>query len=319
MKKISFLAVAIAVMLMLNACSGGADTSGLSENLKAEYEFYEDSIGTIKSTMGLSQEEADSVFTILVTECGVDEKTQYVFKGNGDNVYTVWAGLLQLEVTLKDNAVDTVMQGTEQIYPAVHTQIDNEAGTTSDKEKITELSGHELITIDGHPVLYDYLSTAHKVWDEYADGRIDFADDYSDDYKAGKTVLVVDAYTAIEQGKEEHEIKGFEIYPSEEMTLDNSLEIAKSYIPMDILEKWYSLAWSRKYIKEESERYEILYTPTENGKAAFDSQEKDYNYVAISIHIENGNVEFIGISSTNPLSRMPGYQQQEWEYDLLNK
>lgn len=108
-------------MLTLNACSGGgANTSGLSENLKAEYEFYEDSIGTIKSTMGLSQEEADSVFTILVTECGVDEKTQYVFRGNGDNVYTVWAGLLKLEVTLKDNAVDTVMQGTEQIYPAVH-------------------------------------------------------------------------------------------------------------------------------------------------------------------------------------------------------
>ena len=121
MKKFSVLAVATAVMLTLNACSGwGVNTSDLSENLKAEYEFYEDSIGTIKSTMGLSQEEADSVFTILVTECGVDEKTQYVFKGNGDNVYTVWAGLLQLEVTLKDNAVDTVMQGTEQIYPAVH-------------------------------------------------------------------------------------------------------------------------------------------------------------------------------------------------------
>ena len=121
MKKISFLAVATAVMLTLNACSGGGvNTSDLSENLKAEYEFYEDSIGTIKSAMGLSQEEADSVFTILVTECGVDEKTQYVFKGNGDNAYTVWAGLLQLEVTLKDNAVDTVMQGTEQIYPAVH-------------------------------------------------------------------------------------------------------------------------------------------------------------------------------------------------------
>ena len=120
MKKFSVLAVATAVMLTLNACSGGVNTSDLSENLKAEYEFYEDSIGTIKSTMGLSQEEADSVFTILVTECGVDEKTQYVFRGNGDNVYTVWAGLLKLEVTLKDNAVDTVMQGTEQIYPAVH-------------------------------------------------------------------------------------------------------------------------------------------------------------------------------------------------------
>lgn len=126
MKKISFLAVATAIMLTLNACSGEVNTSDLSENLKAEYEFYEDSIGTIKSTMGLSQEEADSVFTILVTECGVDEKTQYVFKGNGDNVYTVWAGLLQLEVTLKDNAVDTVMQGTEQIYPQTE-QADSES------------------------------------------------------------------------------------------------------------------------------------------------------------------------------------------------
>ena len=84
---------------------GEVNTSDLSENLKAEYEFYEDSIGTIKSTMGLSQEEADSVFTILVTECGVDEKTQYVFKGNGDNVYTVWAGLLQLEVTDRKSVV----------------------------------------------------------------------------------------------------------------------------------------------------------------------------------------------------------------------
>ncbi len=120
MKKISFLTVAIAVMLALNGCSGSVNTSGLSENLKAEYGFYEDSIGIIKNTMGLSQEEADGVFTILVTECGVDEKTQYIFKGNDDNTYTVWAGLLQLEVALKDNAVDTVMQGTEQIYPAVH-------------------------------------------------------------------------------------------------------------------------------------------------------------------------------------------------------
>ena len=136
MKKISFLAVATAIMLTLNACSGGgANTSDLSENLKAEYGFYEDSIGTIKSTMGLTQEEADSVFTILVTECGVDEKTQYVFKGNGDNVYTVWAGLLQLEVTLKDNAVDTVMQGTEQIYPAVWEEGEKETEENGDIEQ----------------------------------------------------------------------------------------------------------------------------------------------------------------------------------------
>lgn len=119
MKKSFVLAVATAAMLTLNACSGGVLVD-LNEDLKNEYEFYEDSIGNIRGTMGLSQEEADNVFTVLVTECGVDEKMQYVIKGNGDNTYTVWAGLLQLEVSLKDNAVDTVIKGKEQIYPKIH-------------------------------------------------------------------------------------------------------------------------------------------------------------------------------------------------------
>ncbi len=131
MRKITIL-VLVATMFMLNACSG-KDTSSLSENLKTEYAFYEDSIKNIKSTMGLLQEQADNVFTVLVTECGINEKVQYVFKGNSDNVYTVWAGLLQLEVTLKDNAVDTVMNGTEQIYPAVHKNVLMQAKVKKDK------------------------------------------------------------------------------------------------------------------------------------------------------------------------------------------
>lgn len=135
MRKIAIL-VLVTTMFMLNACSGkGTDTSSLSENLKTEYAFYEDSIKNIKSTMGLSQEQADNVFTVLVTECGINEKVQYVFKGNSDNTYSVWAGLLQLEVTLKDNAVDTVMNGTQQIYPAiqVHKNLLMQAKVKKDK------------------------------------------------------------------------------------------------------------------------------------------------------------------------------------------
>lgn len=126
MKKVSVLAALTAIMLTLNACSGGGvQTSNLSESLKTEYAFYEDSIGNIKDTMEITQEEADSVFTTLVTECGVDEKIQYVFKnGSGDSAtYTVWAGLQQLEVSLKDNKVETVTENSKQIYPAVHENV----------------------------------------------------------------------------------------------------------------------------------------------------------------------------------------------------
>ena len=89
--------------------------------------------------MGLSQEEADKVFTVLVTECGVDEKTQYVFKGNSDNTYKVWAGSLALDVTLKDNAVDTVMKGKEQVYP----EVKEEEKKEEEPEKKTEKQGEE--------------------------------------------------------------------------------------------------------------------------------------------------------------------------------
>lgn len=126
MKKVSVLAALTVIMLTMNSCSGeGVQTSNLSESLKTEYDFYEDSIGNIKDTMEITQEEADSVFTTLVTECGVDEKIQYVFKnGTGDKTtYAVWAGLQQLEVSLKDNKIETVTENSKQIYPAVHENV----------------------------------------------------------------------------------------------------------------------------------------------------------------------------------------------------
>lgn len=72
--------------------------------------------------MDLSQEEADNVFTLLVSECGIDEEMQNVSKYglNDEGVYNVWSGWKHLIVTIKDGEVDTVKEGSEQIYPKVH-------------------------------------------------------------------------------------------------------------------------------------------------------------------------------------------------------
>ena len=111
----------------------------------------------------------------------------------------------------------------------------------NDTEKIKDVSAYELITMKGHPVLYDYLSVAHTFWDDYADGRIDFGDDVFYNFETGKTVLSIETYLVLEHALDEHMIRRFNIYPNKELSLSEGLDIAKSYLPLDILKEWYTL------------------------------------------------------------------------------
>ncbi len=320
MKKVFVLAVLTATMLIANGCSGegGVNTSDLSENLKAEYEFYEDSIDNIKNAMGLSQEKADSVFTVLVTECSIDEKIQSVNKHglNNEGVFDVWAGWRHLIVTIKDNSVEKVMQGTEHLYPTAEKSETEEVGPKTDET--THMTAYQLVSMEGHPVLYDYLSTAHDFWDNYAEGRIDFADKHIN-YESGKTALMIDAYLSLERNLKEHMIRSFEIYPKDKLSLDEGLDLAKSYVPMDILKKYYALEWSRCYCKDEYSMYVILYKPTEDGKKTIETQNLDYNYVMVIIDTKDNCVTGIKIDSVYSLSRhINEYKETDWEYDFLD-
>jgi len=188
------------------------------------------------------------------------------------------------------------------------------AGETNTEDK-TNISAYQLVTMEGHPVLYDYLSSAHTFWDDYADGRIDFPDDYFDDYERGKTALIIFAY------RPEHMIRKFEIYPDEEISLDEGLNLAKSYLPMDILKKWYVLKRSECYFFEKDNEYwySLLYVPTESGEKSIEESGLDYNYAEVFIYVKNDIVTTICISST---SQTPNtgrdYEIKEWTHDFLD-
>lgn len=320
MKKVFALVVLTATTIIINACSVGINTSYLSENLKAEYEFYEDSIDNIKNTMGLSQEDADNVFTVLVTECGVDEKIQSVNKHglNNEGVFDVWSGWQHLTVTIKDNTVEKVIQDTEQLYPIADKSETEKVEQKTDET--THMTAYQLVSMDGHPVLYDYLSTAHDFWDNYAEGRIDFADKHIN-YESGKTALMIDAYLSLERNLKEHMIRSFEIYPNEKLSIDELLGLAKTYLPMDLLKEWYDLQWSHCYYYEEhnSYLYSWLYTPTEKGKDAIKEQNLDYNYAMVIIQMGDDFMPSISIRSTNSMPNLgKDYKEIDLEYDFLN-
>lgn len=109
-----FLSLCLA--LSLAGCGGGLvdlDTPK-SEELSAQYDYYADSMNTIRADMKMTPEQADEVFIILVS-CGLDEKITSIYENGG--VYTVNFGGDSLDVTLNGGAVDTVQQGQDTLYP----------------------------------------------------------------------------------------------------------------------------------------------------------------------------------------------------------
>lgn len=323
-KKKTWIMIVVALLVIGAAgCAMDSDVqleSKLSEKLKSEYEFYEDSIDEIKNTMKLSQEEADNVFSFLVTECGIDEKIQYVFKHgiNNDDVYDIWSGWKHLVVTMTGSGIQKVQQGSEQIYPAVDKAETETNETKTDEPK--RLSDYELISMDGHPVLYDYISDAHDFWDDYADGRINFDDIYFNN-ESGDCVLSMTTYEVLERNQKEHMIRSFEINLKEKMSIKKLLKLAKSYLPINILKKWYSLKLCECYYEKKSDSYiyTILYEPTENGKKAIKKQNLDYNYAMVIIQMGNEIMPSISICSTYSMPDIDDdYKQVEWKYDFVD-
>ncbi len=124
----------IAVVLICTLASGCISISGCTTNqassttpessfvseYSAQYDFYSDSIEKLKDEMELTDEEADKVFGVLL-EVGMDEEISYCFDetDDSDNQYfNVWWGLNNVDVYLKDNIVEKVLDSNEYtVYP----------------------------------------------------------------------------------------------------------------------------------------------------------------------------------------------------------
>lgn len=117
MKKIVALALAAVLSLSLAGCGDvlvDLDTPK-SEELTAQYDFYPDSMNTIRAEMQITPEQADEVFIALVS-CGLDGKISTVSESGG--AYKVRWGTNSLEVTMNDDGtVAEIGDGKDVLYP----------------------------------------------------------------------------------------------------------------------------------------------------------------------------------------------------------
>ena len=116
MKKIASFFIASVLAVSLAGCGGVVDlNTPKSEELSAQYDYYSDSMNTIRGQMSITPEQADDVFIVLVS-CGLDGKINTVSESNG--VYKVRWGTNTLEVTMSDDGtVSGVSDGKDVLYP----------------------------------------------------------------------------------------------------------------------------------------------------------------------------------------------------------
>lgn len=182
----------------------------------------------------------------------------------------------------------------------------------------------EVITREGHPTYYGSVETSHSVWDDVKKGKIIFADSYYSYNDA--TILSMDAY------RNSDLIRGISVYFNNfeepcEMTVDEVLPIIASYMPYDIMDKYYQFKGS-ELIQPGEDRddrnhyYVISYNLTDSGKDTYYSKEHEYSgSIDVIINTnQDGIVESFNIDFGTPrwMSSLSinSYHKVEWNCDL---
>ncbi|GHV32359.1 hypothetical protein FACS18949_03010 [Clostridia bacterium] len=166
MKKILAIAISAVLCFALSSCGVTVDLdTPKSSELKAQYDFYSDSMNKLRSDMGITPEQADEVFIALVS-IGLDSKVTNVLKKySTESTYDVsWSGAISKEVDIVNGAVSEIRNGVDVLYPLERsTKILNRAAVenvTALIEGLTAESSRE--DYEAAQSAYDALSKSLK-------------------------------------------------------------------------------------------------------------------------------------------------------------
>ena len=158
MKRFFCFLMCAALALPLAACGGlfvDLDTSK-SVELKEQYDFYGDSVNNIRTSMGITPEQADEVFIVLA-DCGLNQRITNIID-NKDSSYNVWYGSDYLVTTINNGVVEKVNQNLDELYPTK--KLHNYLMDSELKEKSIRNDNGTVVGT------YAYISVSNKVLSE---------------------------------------------------------------------------------------------------------------------------------------------------------
>lgn len=288
-KRILCVIVGAALALSLSACSAEEVSTVKSNELKAQYSFYEKSVKGIRGKMNVTPEQADEIFLVLVNDCGLDGAIRSIYTtDNGATYKYYWEGSGKTqEITLENGVVSEVCYFSEILYPIEQTAeylneqavanvirlIENlndestyEECETAKKafdelskqlkqqisDKLVDKLSYKLIICSKNlPQYYGSLKEAKEFGKQF-EKNIVSTDDY--DFKSDITILSIDGYW---QSDDIDSIslyfKNADVTPS----FDEAQEIMNMFLPFDIINKYYD------------EPKQEMYTPSDINESSY--------------------------------------------------
>lgn len=184
--------------------------------------------------------------------------------------------------------------------------------TTTESKFPTDIS---ILTAEGHPTYYGSMSSAHLVWDTADSRKISF----DESNRKRHAIIYLDSRSS-------NTIHNIEVYFNHskelnDISLDDALRIASSYLPYDILSRYYdfsdSYCVSPKDENHEETYYVVSYRLNESGKST------DYDG-SVDIIFElskknKANYFSIGFGTPRWMNRLDfnGYEEVKWQYNFL--
>ena len=198
--------------------------------------------------------------------------------------------------------------------------------TASESVNVAVETDLDIITRAGHPTYYGSVASSHIIWDDVPKNKIVFGD------KSGtfgdETILSMSAY------RNSDLIRGIAIYFSHfenpiNFTIDDVLPIVSSYMPFDVIEKYYHYEGSKLLVPDDDNEkrtkyYTFSYGLTDEGSTAYYKKIHEYSgSIDIIITIdENDKVDDFSIAFGQPRwmysLEINNYHIETWECNLID-
>lgn len=184
----------------------------------------------------------------------------------------------------------------------------------------------EIITRTGHPTYYGSVISSHTIWDDVPKNKIIFAD--KNETFGNETIISMSAYKNSDLIRSIHiTFSNFENPIN--YTIEDVLPIVSSYMPYDIIDKYYHYTGSRLIAPNEdnSKRekyYTFSYGLTEEGRSSYYEKIHEYSGsidVVITTDdndiVDNFYIDF-GVPRWMSSLDLNKYHQETWECNLRN-
>lgn len=234
-------------------------------------------------------------------------------------VFFIVAVLLISGGCSNENAVNNIETTTgSDMYSIVDFSEYVDDITLPEETSDTVTSDMDIITAEGHPKFWDSIELSHKIWDNEEKGKVRFADSF-ERYK-DSNIISMESYG-------EEVIEDIEIYFCNAsdpiaLTVEEVLPIVESYLPMDILNTYYTKTDSFIAIPEEGTEKDTHYFMTYFITDTTKKEELNLFYrIAIEIQVENKIVTMFRIYNntlpkwTNFLDTN-GYYKEDWNFSF---